>query len=109
MEIWILYEIENGDDMVTGLDMFKKEMEPARQLFTREILSFTKQYDSLGKMTLTEIPDIDTQDYVYQFEKVDGISQKELDEIYWEISNHMEEFSKIHGIEKFFLNVSIWL
>ena len=80
--------------MVTGLDMFKKEMEPARQLFTREILCFTKQYDALGKMTLKEIPDIDTQDYVFAFEKVNGTSQRELDEIYWEISNLWKSFPK---------------
>ena len=29
--------------MVTGLDMFKKEMGPAKELYTREIVNFTKK------------------------------------------------------------------
>ena len=68
--------------MVTRLDLFKKEMEPAKELYTREIVNFTKKYDSLGKMTLVEEPDIDTQEYIYSFEKLNGTSQKELDEIF---------------------------
>jgi type I site-specific restriction-modification system R (restriction) subunit len=95
--------------MVTRLDLFKKEMEPAKELYTREILNFTKKYDSLGKMTIMEEPDIDTQEYIYSFEKLNGTSQKELDEIFLEISDHMEEFSKIHGIERFCRLACIWL
>ena len=38
--------------MATGLDMFKKMMEPARQLYTREIIRFTKKYDALGEMSV---------------------------------------------------------
>ena len=87
--------------MVTRLDKFKKEMKPAEKLFTREILNFSKKYDVLGKMTMTEFPDIDTQEYIYSFERLNGTSQKELDDICLEISEHMEEFSKAQGIEKF--------
>lgn len=46
--------------MVTALDRFKKEMQPAEKLFTREIADFAKRYDALGKMTMSEFPDIDT-------------------------------------------------
>ena len=87
--------------MVTALDRFRKEMHPAERLFSREIVDFAKRYDALGEMSMSEFPDIDTQEYIYSFECLNGTSQKELDEIFLEISDHMEEFSRAHGIEKF--------
>ena len=87
--------------IVTNLERFKKEMEPARQLYSREIEDFTKKYPQLGKMSMSEFPDIDVQEYIFEFEKVNGTSEEERDRIYSEISDHMEEFSKLHGIEKF--------
>ena len=98
-----------GGKLVTNLERFKKEMEPARQLYTREIRDFAKKYDALGEMTMSEFPDIDTQDYIFSFEKVNGTSEEELDRIYSEISNHMQEFSKLHGIETFCINARIWI
>lgn len=95
--------------MVTNLERFKKEMEPARQLYAREIRDFAKKFDALGEMTMDEFPDIDVQEYIFDFKKVNGTSEDELDEIYEEISRHMKEFSKIHGIEKFCLYARIWL
>ena len=95
--------------MVTRLDLFKKEMEPAKELYTREITEFSKRFHCLGKMTLSEMPDIDTQEYIYSFEKLNGTSQKELDEIYLEIYRHMKEFSKENGIEDFCKSTMIWL
>lgn len=95
--------------LATNLERFKKEMEPARELYTREIRDFTKRYDVLGEMTTKEFPDIDTQEYIFAFEKDDGTSQKELDRILLEISDHMGEFSKIHCIEKFDQFSCIWL
>ena len=95
--------------MNTNLERFKKEMEPARELYAREIRDFAKQYGALGEMTMDEFPDIDTQDYIFAFKKVDGTSEEELEKIFDEISNHMEEFSRIHGIEKFCLNACIWI
>lgn len=84
-------------------------MEPAEKMFTREISNFAKKYDALGKMTMREFPDIDTQEYIYSFENLNGTSQKDLDEICLELSNHMEEFSKVNGIEKFCQFSRIWL
>ena len=95
--------------MNTNLERFKKEMEPARELYACEIGDFAKKFDALGEMTMDEFPDIDTQDYIFAFKKVNGTSEEELDKIYSEISNHMEEFSKLHGIEKFCLNACIWI
>ena len=95
--------------MTTRLDLFKERMEPAKELYTREILDFTRKYDALGEMTLIEEPDIDTQEYIYSFENLNGTSQEELDEIFLEICNHMKHFSKSRGIEGFWQNVRIWL
>lgn len=95
--------------MTTRLDKFKKRMEPAKKLYTQELMEFTKKYDDLGKMTLIEEPDIDTQEYIYSFEKLNGACQEDLDEIFLEICNHMKHFSKSNGIEGFWQNVRIWL
>ena len=95
--------------MVTNLERFKKEMEPARQLYAREIRDFAKNFDALGEMSMREFPDIDVQEYIFDFEKVEGTSEEELDKIHDEISNYMKEFSKVHGIEKFFQYSCIWL
>jgi type I site-specific restriction-modification system R (restriction) subunit len=94
--------------MVTRLDLFKKEMEPAEKLYTQELREFSKRYDVLGKMTLIEEPDIDTQEYIYSFEKLNGTSPERIDEIYLEIFKHMRGFSKENGIEEFSQNVRIW-
>ena len=108
-KIRLYTNLKKGDDMVTRLDMFKKEMEPSKEVYTREIVDFTKRYDVLGKMTLIEEPDIDTQEYIYSFEKLNGTPQKDLDEILLEIYNHMEDFSKRNGIEKFYRCARVWL
>ena len=84
-------------------------MENAEKLYTREISNFAEKFDALGEMTLKEIPDIDTQEYVYCFEKVNGIPQDELDNILLEICDHMDEFSKVNNIENFNRAVIIWL
>lgn len=95
--------------LVTNLEKFKREMEPARELYAREIRSFAEQYDELGKMRMREFPDIDVQEYIFDFEKVNGTCDEDLDRIYSEISDHMEEFSRLHGIEKFCRYACIFL
>lgn len=95
--------------MVTMLESFKEEMGPAKELYTREIIKFCENFDALGKMTLIEDQDIETLDYIYSFEKLNGTSQKELDSILLEICKHMENFSRVNGIEEFSHNVRIWL
>ena len=45
--------------MVTKLELFKEEMEPAKELYMNEIKEFAKNYEFLGEMTLEEDPDID--------------------------------------------------
>ena len=95
-------------NIVTRLDKFKKEMEPAKELYTQEIMDFTRKYGCIGEMTLIEEPDIDTQEYIYSFE-VNGTSQRELDKIFLEVADHMRRFSKLNNIERFSRNVRIWL
>ena len=94
---------------MTKLDLFKKRMEPAEKLYTDEISDFAKRYDVLGEMALIEEPDIDTQDYIYRFEKVNGTPQEDLDKIVLEITDHMDEFSKDNGIKGFCQHVVIWI
>ena len=96
-----MFNYSNEDIMNTNLERFKKEMEPARELYAREIRDFARKYDALGEMSMREFPDIDVQEYIFDFEKVNGTSDDELDKIFDEISIHMEEFCKSHGIEKF--------
>lgn len=95
--------------MVTRLEKFRQEMEPAKEIYSKEIADFAKNYDFLGKMTLREEPDIDTLDYIFCFEKLNGTSEDVLDKTLTELYDHMDEFSKAKGIDKFSKNASIWL
>ena len=95
--------------MTTKLDRFKKEMEPAKEIYTKEIKDFARKFDALGEMTLRERPDIDTMDYIYSFEKVNGTSPEELDSIHNELYNHMKNFSKEKNIHEFYMNAIIHL
>ena len=95
--------------MTTRLDRFKEEMEPAKEIYTKEIKDFARKFDALGEMTLRERPDIETMDYIYIFEKVNGTSAEELDLIHGELYNHMKKFSKEHNIHEFYMNAIIHL
>ncbi|WP_407391595.1 hypothetical protein [Methanobrevibacter sp.] len=93
--------------MTTMLDEFKREMEPAKEIYTKEIKDFAKKYDFLGEMSLIEDPDIDTLDYIYSFEKFNGTSEEILDKTLKELYRHMKEFSKANGIYEFCRNAII--
>lgn len=95
--------------MTTRLELFRKRMEPSEKLYTSEILDFTEKFDELGEMTLIEDPDIDTQEYIYQFEKLNGTTEEALDKILIEICNHRDKFTKNNGIEQFDQYVCIWI
>ena len=69
-------------------------MEPAKELYTKEIEDFAKNYDFLGKMRLEEMPDIDTQDYIFCFEKLNGTSEDVLDKTLTELYDHLN----YHGL-----------
>ena len=93
--------------MVTRLEKFKQEMAPAKEIYTKEITDFAKNYDFLGKMTMDELPDIDTQDYIFRFEKLNGTSEDVLDKTLKELYDHMDDFSKEKDIDEFSRNVVI--
>ena len=95
------------DKIVTRLDTFKREMEPAKEIYTQELKEFSKKYDYLGDITLTEMPDIDTLDYLFSFENLNGTGEDILDQTLNELHTHMEEFSKANGITEFCRNATI--
>ena len=87
----------------------KEEMEPAKKIYTKELKDFAKRFEDLGEMTLKEQPDIDTMDYIYSFEKLNGASEEDLEAIHNELYDHMEKFSKENGIYEFFMNSVIYV
>ena len=87
----------------------KREMEPAKEIYTKELKDFAKKFESLGEMTIWEEPDIDTMDFIFSFEKVNGASSEELDMIHNELYAHMKKFSKDNGIYEFYMNSVIYL
>ncbi|WP_407410785.1 hypothetical protein [Methanobrevibacter sp.] len=93
--------------MTTRLDRFKKEMEPAKEIYTKEIKNFAKNYDFLGEMSLQERPDIDTQDYIFRFEKLNGTGEDVLDQTLKELYDHMDKFCEVNGITEFSRNTII--
>lgn len=95
--------------MVTRLELFSQEMEKPKELYTAEIKKFAERYSCLGKLTVTEEPDIDTMDYVFSFEKIGHTTEEEWNKILLEIYDHMEEFSKSEELEKFNQNAIILL
>ena len=58
-------------------------------------------------MTLVEEPDIETLDYLYYFNKLNGTSKETLDSTLLEIYNHMDDFSKANGIYEYCENAVI--
>ena len=93
--------------MPNRLEQFKLRMEGAKKIYTEELKRFAKKYDFLGEMTLEEEPDIDTLDYIYSFNKLNGTDEEVLDLAFSEINDHMEEFSKSNGIYEYCENAVI--
>ena len=91
----------------TFLDEFKREMAPAEKLYTAEIRKFAEGYDFLGDLTILEEPDIDTQDYIYSFQKLNGTSEDVLNKALGEFYEHMRAFSIENGIYEFSRNAII--
>ena len=97
-----------GDKMCkTYLEEFKQEMGPAKEIYAAEIEKFAKKFEFLGELTIHEEPDIDTVDYIYSFENLNGTSEEVLDQTMVELYNHMTIFSKANGISEFSKNTTI--
>ena len=93
--------------MPNRLEQFKLRMEGAKKIYTEELKRFVKKYDFLGEMTLVEEPDIDTLDYIYYFNKLNGTKKETLDSALLEIYDHMDDFSNANGIDEYCENVIV--
>ena len=89
------------------IDEFRMEMEKPKAIYTEELKKFTEKYDFLGEMTLVEQPDIETVDYIYYFNKLNGTRPETLNSALKEIYAHMVKFSKSNGIDEFSRNAYI--
>ena len=83
-------------------------MEEPKRIYTEELEKFAKKYDFLGDFTIVEEPDIDTLDYVYYFNSINGTSEEILELTCDEIYDHMVKFSKANGIDGFSENAYIF-
>ena len=89
------------------LEQFKLEMEGPKRIYTEELKRFVKKYDFLGEMTLVEEQDIETLDYLYYFNKLNGSEKEILDSALSEIYEHMGEFSRKSNIDEYCRNAVI--
>ena len=58
------------------IDEFRMEMEEPKKIYTEELGRFSKKYDFLDEFTIVEEPDIDTVDYIYHFNNINGTSKE---------------------------------
>lgn len=58
-------------------------------------------------MSIKMQPDIDTMDFIYSFERVDGVTEDQINQILDELCIHMRTFCKGNNIWDFYLNVVI--
>ena len=91
------------------IDEFRMEMEESKKIHSEELAKFSKKYDFLSDFVIVEEPDIDTVDYIYYFNNLNGTSKKILDSTRKEIYNHMINFSKSNGIDDFSQNAYIFI
>lgn len=89
------------------IDEFRREMEKPKEIYTEELKRFAEKYDFLGEMRIVEEPDIDTLDYIYYFNNLNGTSKEIIDSTCDEIYDHMIKFSKANGIDDFSRNAHI--
>ena len=91
------------------IDEFRMEMEEPKKIYSQELEKFAQKYDFLSEFTIVEDPDIDTVDYIYHFNNLNGTSKEIVDSACDEIYNHMVKFSKANGIDEFSENAHIFI
>lgn len=91
------------------IDEFRMEMEEPKKIYTEELGRFSKKYDFLDEFTIVEEPDIDTVDYIYHFNNINGTSKEIINSARDEMYNHMVKFSKSNGIDDFSRNAHIFI
>ena len=79
-----------------------------KKMYTEELKKFTEKYDFLGDFVIKEERDIDTVDYIYHFNNLNGTSKEILNSAHDEIYNHMIKFSEDNGIDEFSENAFIF-
>ena len=90
------------------IDEFRMEMEESKRIYTEELKKFAKRYYFLGDFTIVEEPDIDTLDYIFYFNSLNGTEKEILNSACDEIYKHMVKFSKDNGIDEFSENAYIF-
>ena len=90
------------------IDRFRMRMEKPKEIYTEELRKFTEKYDFLGDFVLVEDRDIDTIDYIYYFNNLNGTNDEVLYSTRKEIYNHMIKFSEKAGIDEFSENAFIF-
>ena len=90
------------------IDRFRMRMEKPKKMYTEELKKFTEKYDFLGDFVIKEERDIDTVDYIYHFNNLNGTSKEILNSAHDEIYNHMIKFSEDNGIDEFSENAFIF-
>lgn len=91
------------------IDEFRMEIEESKKIYTEELEKFIQKYDFLGNLTIVEEPDIDTVDYFYCFNNLNGTGKDTLKTARAEIYSHMIDFSKANGIDEFSKNAHIYI
>ena len=90
------------------IDEFRMEMEEPKRIYTEELKKFAKKYDFLGDFTIVEERDIDTADYFFCFNNLNGTSDETLYSTRDEIYDHMIKFCEDNGIDEFSKNAFIF-
>ena len=91
------------------IDEFRMEMEESKKIYSEELKRFAKRYDFLSEFTIIEEPDIDTIDYIFCFNNLNGTKDEILHSTSNEIYRHMVKFSESKGIDEFSKNAHIFI
>lgn len=89
------------------IDRFRMRMEKPKEIYTNELKRFSRKYDFLGDFTIVEERDIDTVDYIYYFNNLNGTSREIINSARDEMYDHMIKFCEDNGIDEFSENAFI--
>lgn len=90
------------------IDRFRLRMEKPKEIYSEELAKFSRKYDFLGEFTIVEEPDIDTVDYIYYFNNLNGTEKEILNSTRDDMYNHMIKFCEDNGIDEFSKNAYIF-
>ena len=90
------------------IDRFRMRMEKPKEIYAEELKRYAEKYDFLGDFTIVEECDIDTVDYIYYFNNLNGTDNETLYSARYDIYNHMIKFCEDNGIDEFSANAFIF-